>query len=49
MLRILAVLLLCLPAAGAEMRLFDGRTFAGWNGDTNRTWQVEGGALVEAR
>lgn len=46
MLRTLSVLLLCLPAAGAEMRLFDGRTFAGWNGDTNRTWRVQGGALV---
>ena len=28
------------------MRLFDGRTFAGWNGDTNHTWHIEDGALV---
>ncbi len=27
-------------------RLFDGRTFTGWSGDTNRTWRIEGGALV---
>jgi hypothetical protein len=26
--------------------LFDGRTFAGWNGDTARTWRVEEGAIV---
>ena len=26
--------------------LFDGRTFAGWEGDTARMWRVEDGALV---
>lgn len=26
--------------------LFDGRTFAGWVGDTSLTWRVENGALV---
>ena len=26
--------------------LFDGKTFAGWNGDTNRTWRIAEGALV---
>jgi HEAT repeat protein len=26
--------------------LFDGRTFAGWEGDTNKTWRIEDGALV---
>lgn len=26
--------------------LFDGRTFAGWEGDTARTWQIRDGALV---
>jgi len=26
--------------------LFDGRTLAGWNGDTARTWRVEDGAIV---
>ncbi len=32
---------------GAEpVRLFDGKSFAGWDGDTNRTWQVRSGALV---
>ena len=27
-------------------RLFDGRTFAGWAGDTTQTWRIENGALV---
>jgi len=26
--------------------LFDGRTFAGWEGDTIRMWRIEDGALV---
>jgi hypothetical protein len=26
--------------------LFDGRSFAGWNGDTERTWRIEEGAIV---
>lgn len=26
--------------------LFDGRTFEGWDGDTQKTWRVEDGALV---
>ena len=26
--------------------LFDGRSFAGWNGDTERQWRIENGAIV---
>jgi hypothetical protein len=26
--------------------LFDGQTFAGWDGDTNRTWRIVDGAFV---
>jgi hypothetical protein len=26
--------------------LFDGKSFAGWDGDTNRTWQIRDGAVV---
>ena len=33
------------PRAGG-IRIFDGRTFAGWEGDTNQTWRIENGALV---
>ena len=26
--------------------LFDGKTFNGWEGDTNKTWRIDDGALV---
>jgi len=26
--------------------LFDGRSFTGWNGDTERVWRIEAGAIV---
>src|SRR5262245_23860654 len=41
-------LLLGAPAAcRAEAKpLFDGKTFAGWEGDTEKTWRVEDGAIV---
>ena len=32
--------------AGEKVSLFDGRTFAGWQGDTNNTWRIEDGAMV---
>ena len=38
-----------LTAAGSPVGpvpLFDGRSFQGWEGDTNQTWRVESGALV---
>ncbi len=34
------------PKPGKRTRLFDGKTFAGWEGDTNRMWRIERGALV---
>jgi uncharacterized protein YciI len=34
------------PKLGKRTRLFDGKTFAGWEGDTNRMWRIEKGALV---
>ncbi len=36
-----ATVSLAAPAA-----LFDGKTFAGWTGDTNKTWRIEEGAFV---
>lgn len=33
-------------APPAAVPLFDGRTFAGWSGDTTRTWRIEDGAIV---
>ncbi|KAA5547678.1 3-keto-disaccharide hydrolase [Adhaeribacter rhizoryzae] len=29
-----------------QVRLFDGKTFRGWEGDTLRTWRIQEGALV---
>ncbi len=34
------------PTPGRTTGLFDGQSFAGWEGETNRTWRVQGGALV---
>ncbi len=34
----------CLEAASVP--LSDGKTYAGWTGDTNRTWRLEHGAFV---
>jgi len=28
------------------VKIFDGRTFKGWEGDTNQTWRIEEGAIV---
>ena len=34
-------------ASAAELvSLFDGRTFTGWNGDTEKTWRIEEGTIV---
>jgi Domain of Unknown Function (DUF1080)/Xylose isomerase-like TIM barrel len=33
-------------ARGTSISLFDGKTFQGWEGDTNRTWRIENGEIV---
>ena len=33
-------------AAEEVVSLFDGKTFKGWEGDTNKTFRIEGGAIV---
>ena len=33
-------------AAGAQVSLFDGKSFQGWAGDTNSTWKIEGGVIT---
>lgn len=41
--------MICPPApvlAADAKPIFDGRTFAGWLGDTNKTWRIEDAALV---
>ena len=36
-----------LPAvAGEPVALFDGKTFAGWEGNTDSVWRIEDGALT---
>ena len=32
--------------SGSPAALSDGRSFAGWQGDTNKTWRIEEGAFV---
>jgi len=34
------------PEPGKRVRLFDGKSIAGWEGDTKRTWRIENDALV---
>ena len=43
-----SVLTLVLVAAvrAEEKSLFDGKTFDGWEGDTDKTWRIEDGAIV---
>lgn len=33
------------PAWAAPQSLFDGRSFAGWDGDTNKIWSIQGGVI----
>ena len=39
-------LALTLAASADPVPLFDGKTFTGWEGDTNTVWRIENGALV---
>ncbi len=34
------------PESPKYVRIFDGATFAGWDGDTNKTWRIEDRAFV---
>lgn len=47
---LLALGSLHLPPEAAEVRpsmsLFDGHSFTGWNGDTERTWRIEDGTIA---
>lgn len=43
---VIACTLSSFAAFGAPIALSDGKTFSGWEGDTNKTWRVEGGAFV---
>ena len=45
-----AILVVAAAAAAAQggtrLPLFDGKTFNGWEGDTQKTWRIENGAIV---
>ena len=44
---LLAAVVTSAPSAEPESKsLFDGKTFAGWEGDTKTTWRIEDGAIV---
>ena len=43
---ILALLLTVIRLSAAPVPLFDGKTFAGWEGDTANTWRIEDGVLA---
>ena len=46
----LLILPVALPLTAADgskaVSIFDGRTFTGWIGDTNKTWRIEDGAFT---
>jgi hypothetical protein len=43
---LLATLTLSVLAHAAPVSLFDGKTFEGWEGDTEKTWRIVDGAFV---
>lgn len=43
---LLFFMLACKSPSDGSDRIFDGKTFAGWEGDTINTWRIENGALV---
>src|SRR2546425_8322628 len=49
----LLLLLLCwvlaLPIWAASVPLFDGKTFAGWEGNIGKVWRIEDGAFAAGR
>jgi hypothetical protein len=43
---LLVLALLANTLLAGPVPIFDGKTFAGWEGDTTKTWRIEDGALV---
>ena len=44
---LLLLAILVAPVAAADPKpLFDGKTFEGWEGDTDKIWKIEDGAIV---
>ncbi len=40
------LLYVCTATAAKPVVLFDGKTFTGWEGDTEKTWKIEDGCIV---
>jgi hypothetical protein len=36
-------------SSGKKIKLFDGKSFKGWQGDTAKSWRVEQGAIIGGR
>ena len=49
MIKSLLCTLLLGSVASAQTLLFDGKTFTGWEGDTEKTWRIEDGAIVAGK
>jgi hypothetical protein len=45
----IAVAAIPISAQADAVPLFDGKTFAGWEGDTNNVWRIEQGEIVAGR
>jgi len=43
---VLSLAVIAAKAADATVPIFDGKTFKGWEGDTNKTWRIAEGGLV---
>ena len=43
---VISLAVIAAKAADATVPIFDGKTFKGWEGDTNKTWRIAEGALV---
>ena len=44
--RVWIALVAAMTAQSAEIALFDGKTFTGWQGDTEHIWRVQDGVVV---
>jgi hypothetical protein len=43
---IASIVLTCLALQAKPVSIFDGKTFQGWEGDTNKTFRIQDGAIV---
>ena len=46
---ILALVLTGVQCLAAQVSLFDGKTFSGWEGDTPKTWRIANGEIIAGK